>query len=224
MELALLRHLSDSALRDKARERGLAVEGLERDALIEALRAELALRPDAPPPSAPIAEDAMLEEPIRTRTMAELLLAQGQLERALRILRELGAGSSRDPSLVALLERVEDDAAGRASSRESKAILRANEGLVLRVIGERPRCAVVWRADDGACARSAALVGEGACALRIVRVRACPDHSVETSTEEHEVAREGFERVTLEHGTHAVVALGTRGPRGFASMIHLVSR
>jgi len=49
MDLSLLPHLSDRALREEAERRGIVFEGLEREALVEAIRAHEARRMTIPP-------------------------------------------------------------------------------------------------------------------------------------------------------------------------------
>lgn len=273
MDLSLLPHLSDEALRAEAEKRGIAFDGLDRGALIEAIRAAEATAVTAPPPArdvvgptwppkadphgatepppakraigtaralfgrvvsmaksaldrreetpapAPTRDDAP-REPIATRTMAELLIQQGHLERARGILSELAARRDADPAVAELRAAVD----AKLTERELRrvATTRSGSGAFVEIVRAATGRGVVWRVDDPALDRGRALLGvPGALTLRVVEVVAHPDGGVESRRADHgPIEREGTWRLDTAPNAKLVVSVGVADAERFVSVLH----
>lgn len=84
-------------------------------AVAPAAPAAVAVPPPAPPPPAVVPPAVVCDEPIRTRTMAQLLAAQGHPDRALSIYRYLFARDPGNASLHAEITALEAAIAQQAS-------------------------------------------------------------------------------------------------------------
>jgi len=137
------------------------------------------------------------DEPIRTRTMAEVLVDQGHLERAIGILRELDG----------------DDVVARRL--ELQARLACTAGVTLR--REGAAAGIAWKLDDVGVERARLVLGsDGALALRVVRVGSDGRARTEDS------AVEVVDSVGLEVsvGDVLVVSVGVRDGDRFVSIAH----
>ncbi len=258
MDLSLLPHLSDRALREEAERRGIGAEGLDRAQLMDAIRAHEGRAMTVPPGDAPspfaatippepeprgrgqsildrviglargairrrsepprAAEEA--PEPIETRSMARLLEQQGHLERALAIVRKLEERDA-DAELRAWRERLERSIAQSALRDRARARLERS-GTFAEVIAERGARAIVWRVDDEGLARGRELLGaKGALTLRVIRVLAHPDHSVESRQEDRRpLEASGFAIIDSEPSAKIVASVGVADGERFVSIAH----
>lgn len=270
MDLSLLPHLSDGALREEAARRGIDTAGLDREALIGAIRDAdaravpepatvdplAATVPPEPPrdadrpgrafgaarallgrvvsmartaldrgepreeaPEAPAADRP--PEPIATRTMAELLIRQGHLERAAAILRELCRGGG-DEELAALRADVEGRLADDALRRTATARLRGPGGPFVEILDVPHGRGVAWRVDEASLARGRALLGApGELTLRVVRVISHPDHTVESRREDRRpLEPSGWARLESVPNARLVVSFGLADGERFVSVLH----
>lgn len=242
MDLSLLPHLSEDALRDEARRRGLNPSGKSRDALIEAIRAsepgavgkakalfgrvarlakaaiESRSPSQPPPPPTPMraSQPAAPPEPIATLTMAKVLLTQGHLERAHTILQDL---DTKDPEVVAALH----EATERLNHQRLESLARGlaeRDAPFVAIARDGDLSGLVWHVDDEALARGQALLGEdGQLTLRVVSVVAHPDHRVESVRADHPVARKGHQRLD-SNAARVVVSVGLAANQRFVSLAH----
>lgn len=265
LDLKLLPHLSERALREEADRRGIVADGLDRDALIEAIRAHearLLTIPPAPPElsgdatapparaedrgpleaarsligrvvglarsalerrSEPPPEDSEPEqtEPIRTRSLARLLEDQGHLERALAMVRQLAAEEPDDEELARWARHLER----RVAETELRAALQsalASPSARVELRRASSLRGVAWRVDESGVARARALLGTpGALTLRVVRVLAHPDHSVETRQEDRRpLEASGWALLDAPERARLVVAVGLADGDRFVSIAH----
>jgi len=304
VDLSLLPHLSDSALREEAARRGIDAAGLDREALIAAIRgaaraepreaapggsrrrtdrggavsgeglrraaglagdASAVAGPRAPvdplaatvPPAPPEAEPparafgaarALLgrvvsmartaldrreeapraaaappssSEPIATRTMAELLIRQGHLERARSILRELAADGG-DAEVAALLADVEGRLADDALRDLAESRLRIAKEPFVALLDVPHGRGLVWRLDEADLGRGRALLGaNGVLTLRVVQIVAHPDHSVESRREDRRpLEPAGWTRLDAPEGARLVASVGLSEGERFVSVLH----
>ncbi len=203
-------------------------------ARLAAVPASAGVAPAAPKsaPSAGRAETrSFVEEPIRTRSMARLLGAQGHRERALAIYEELITKNSSDSTLVQEAEalRANTDALLPAQELpkppeklrkpvpESTDLLEclpaAGGGVHLR-----------WRITQQGEARARTLLGsEGELAVRVVTIRPDAQRIVRSEITEHgPIALSGEWNAELaEGGARRFAAVGLRDDRHFVSIVHL---
>jgi hypothetical protein len=217
MDLKLLRHLSDAALQGEAKKRGLPIEG-DRTALIEAIQAHARSAPPSEPPPARSFGVEEPTEPIRTRTMADLLASQGHLERAERIYRELAAQSPHDLELRTKLADLEARTAGKKLDRKAQSYLQTLDGSGIAILSERDHRAIAWCIDALGRERAESLIGAGTPLVRVVRITVQPHRGVETRTEDYPVDVRGVLRVPSTTGSRLVVSVGLKSERGFASI------
>jgi hypothetical protein len=169
------------------------------------------------------------EEPIRTRTMARLLAAQGHRERALLIYEELLAQNGPDGAM-----HEEAEAVRRGESPQEWQLPEpafdaerwappgtddhltcegdAREGLVLR-----------WSVSEAGQLRAGAVLGErGELALRIVSIQADPQRVVRSRITEHGPVSEHGEwhAPPLQEGARCFAAVGLRTGQRFVAIVH----
>ena len=271
VDLTLLPHLSEDALRAEAERRGLPTEGFDRDALIAAIRraeeteapaprpararaeappttdrsrreireegavgkaralfgrvvgiAKAAIEgrvtPSSPPPSALEADEP--EEPIATKTMAMVLIDQGHLDRARTILEELAAEGD-DPEVREALAEVNRRRASEVLRPRAEALHAERPGTFVSIVRDDGIVGVVWRVDDEARRRGQALVeADGALTLRVVRVRARADRSVESLRDDHGIEDAGWLALEGAEDARLVVSVGLAAEDRFASVSH----
>lgn len=239
MDLSLLPHLSDEALREEAQRRGIATAHESRDAIIAAIRESERPKPEAraaekrgmfgaarkllgrvirgvlerePSPPRPVAPPEP-REPIPTRAMAELLIDQDHLQRAIGILSTLDGDDAR-----ARLAEIE---ARLVRSRLTKAAA-AHRSFGVAILGERGARAVTWRVEASGVARARALLGrDGELTLRIVTVEVNVDHAVTSrSRDRGPIEARGFELLDVEPGARIVISVGLRAGDRFVSIVH----
>jgi hypothetical protein len=181
------------------------------------------------PPPIEATTRTFMEEPIRTRTMARLLAAQGHRERALLIYEELLAQNSEDSEMqdeadaVRRGEPVQEgqlpephfgserwslpDADNRLTCTGD-----ASEGLLLR-----------WSVSEAGQLRASAVLGEhGEIALRIISIQPDPERVVRSQITEHgPVAEHGEWRApALLAGARCFAAVGLRAGNRFVAIVH----
>jgi hypothetical protein len=219
MDLSLLPHLRERALRQEAERRGVDVGGLDREQVIAAIRAHEArslTQPLPPPPSEP--PDALgpgEPEPIRTRSMARLLEKQGHLARARSIVRDLQRAEPLDDELSRWAERLAR--AEVAAFFEPGAPARA-----VRVSSTRGQRQVAWRTEDADLEGARALLGEeGVLTLRVVRVLAHHDGAVERRVDDRRpVEPYGSAWLDAPERARVVVAIGVTEGERFVAVAH----
>ncbi len=261
MDLSMLEHLSDEALRKEAARRQIAAaDGMERTVLIDAIRrsaVSLPPRPVSPPPPAPepvprastlgaaramlgkvvgFARDALERrstrppppaepprepEPIRTRTMAELLVSQGERARALAILEELAQDHPDDAALAARVVELEAQVSGeRAKAQADARLADGGEGFIALCASGSSRAAA-WAVDDRGLERARALLGaDGVLTLRVVQVCARPDRTVARERDDRVVEARGVAALGSAPGARWVVSIGLAAGDGFVSIAH----
>jgi hypothetical protein len=265
MDLTMLSHLSERALREEAARRGIDAGALDRSQLIVAIREHAACAATLPPatplafaatlppsegppegalgtarsllervvtiartalprrsePPPPPAEQAP-DEPIRTRSMARLLEEQGHFSRALAIVGDLAARSPGDAELRVWRAALEE----RLRTEELRALARARldavEGELVEVLAAHGARGVAWRVTEAGVARAAVLLASpGALTLRVIRVRAYDDRSVESRLEDRRpLERSGWARLDAPPGARLVVSVGLWDGERFASIAH----
>ncbi|HJL18735.1 MAG TPA: hypothetical protein RMH99_23940, partial [Sandaracinaceae bacterium LLY-WYZ-13_1] len=183
--------------------------------------------PTAPAPQTPAPDThapPASDEPIPTRTMAELLVRQGHLARGHAILRELARRTPDDDATAALLT----DVAARLTDetlrqRGSARLKRAGPPFVELVRTETGR-GVVWRLDEAALARGRSLLGATdatTLTVRVVSIEAKPDHGVESRRADHPAeAASGWRRVDAPPTARVVVSVGLAADERFVSILH----
>jgi hypothetical protein len=198
-----------------------------------ALRGDAASSSTLPQPAmgAPIEATTrtFVEEPIRTRTMARLLAAQGHRERALLIYEELLAQNSADRAI-----QDEADAVRRGEvllephlpepsySAERWALPGADDRLACE--GDPGAGLLVrWSVTEGGQLRAGAVLGErGELALRIISIQSDPERVVRSQITEHgPVGEHGEWRApALAPGARCFAAVGLRAGNRFVAIVH----
>jgi len=265
VDLSLLPHLSDDALRREARRLGISETGLDREALIGAIR-DAETRATAPTPrehSTPSAlagarspaeprsgaletarallgsvlgmaksaldrralPEAIAEppkEPIRTRTMARLLLQQGHEERALSILRELARTRPEDSGLSAEIADLERRIDERDLRERCTAMLEVRAGSFCAVVSAGALRAAVWRVDEAGHTRARTLLGSpGALTLRTISVVARSDYAVHSErSDRRPLEPSGWAHLDVDAGARVVVSVGLAEDDRFVSIAH----
>jgi hypothetical protein len=227
---------SDEELVAEARRRG--IEGAEAMSRAELLRVLLRTRPsfsprsllsrvvetfrslrsDPPPPMStptakpPPADDVVASEPIRTRTMAGLLAAQGHDERALAIYDDLLARGSTDPDVAR-----EADAIRRRATRAEP----PSEPIVALQVRGRS-VLVAWQLPADARRRAVELAGaEGPTTAKAVIVAPDLEQVVRVEVLEKVVDDVGDWLLDdLPFGARVTVAVGVRPENRFVSAAH----
>jgi hypothetical protein len=201
---------------------------------------EHANAPVAPSPAveAPIASPTSLagprtrtffEEPIRTRSMARLLAAQGHRERALVIYEELLSRNSADAPLLAEATSVRRgevvDAPGLPEPPPG--LERAtfpDAGDRLRFDGQPATGLLLhWRITDTGMRRARAVLGhDGELAIRVIAIRPDPHSVVRSEITEHgPVPPSGQWQAPALAGTaRCLLALGLRDGERFVAIVH----
>jgi hypothetical protein len=226
MDLSLLPHLSERALRQEAERRGVDVDGLDRAEMVAAIRAHEARALTRPPaalapdtPSDADASDPAPDVPIRTRAMARLLEQQGHAAGALAIVVELRAAQPDDPELSSWEERLR-------AAQAQRSFEAATLELGVRWVDTEPHRGVAWRIDEGGLERARAVLGAvGRLALRVVRVVSHADGTIESRVEDRRPAEaRGFARIDAPPGARLVVAIGVAEGDRFVSIAHTAAR
>ncbi len=158
----------------------------------------------------PPARERPADEPIPTRSMAELYVQQGHLERAEAILLSLDGEDAalrlREVLRLQARRRLED--ALRASPEDGLTVTRDAELL-----------AVAWAISEDRAAGARRLVPDGALTLRLVTIAAREDRA-DRRVDDRPVADQGAEILEVEPGASVVVAIGLSGASGFVSIVH----
>lgn len=174
------------------------------------------LRPEPPPmPTAkpPPADEVVASEPIRTRTMAGLLAAQGHDERALAIYDDLLARGSTDPDIAREAEVIRRRHTARAQPPSEPIV-------ALQVRGRS--VLIAWQLPADARSRAVALAGsDGPTTAKAVIV--VPDLVQVARVDVLERAVEDVGDWLLEDlpfGARVTVAVGVRPENRFVSAAH----
>ncbi len=171
-----------------------------------------------------------VEEPIRTRSMARLLAAQGHRERALAIYEELLGQNSEDPGLrdeAAAMRRGEPVEDPRLSGPPPDAIARAS----LPVGGDQLYCEgepgagllLRWRITEEGEGRARAVLGrQGELAVRVICIRPDPEQVVRSEVTEHgPVEASGqWQAPALPSAVRCLAAVGLRDGARFVAIVH----
>lgn len=170
-----------------------------------------------------------IEEPIRTRTMARLLAAQGHRERALLIYEELLAQNSADGAIQDEADAVRRGEilaephlpeppfdADRWALPDTDDQLSCegdpSTGLTLR-----------WSVTEAGQLRAGAVLGErGELALRIISIQPDPERVVRSQITEHgPVGEQGqWQAPALAPGARCFAAVGLRAGNRFVAIVH----
>jgi hypothetical protein len=95
-------------------------------------------------------------------------------------------------------------------------------GSFVEVLAEGAMRAIAWRIDDAGLARARALLGaDGALTLRVVRVLAHPDHSVESRQEDRRpLEASGYAIIEGAARAKIVASVGLAQGERFVSVAH----
>jgi hypothetical protein len=171
-----------------------------------------------------------IEEPIRTRSMARLLAAQGLRERALAIYAELLA---REPGDQALQD--EAAAIGRGDPVEAPVLPERPAGALpvqlpasadrLQSEGDTSTGLLLrWQISEAGQQRARAVLGtEGELAVRLISIRSDADRQVRSEVTEHgPVAASGeWQTPPLPPGVRCFAAAGLRSGERFVAIVHV---
>lgn len=204
-------------------------------AQVEAAPAEPA-QPE-PPATPTIVDDGVptrrfVEEPIRTRSMARVLLAQGHRDRALSILESIVRDNPNDPATRDDLERLRADVPLDAElsrlpeptelptlpTTGDSVTLQPQEGRALHL---------AWETTDAGVARAQAVLGSaGELALRVVAITPDPTRVVRSEiTERCPVEPQGdWTAPAVEPGARCFAAIGVRSGGRFVAIAHAPAR
>lgn len=202
------------------------------------------------PPAPAVVEPALartrtfIEEPIRTRSMARLLAAQGHRERALAIYEELLAQDGSDQALrdeLAAVRRGEPITTPTLPEPPS-----ALEHFVLPDAGDRLFCQgqvstgflLRWQITEAGIARARAVLSrdgtgrdgtgrdgtgrDGELAVRVICIRPDPDHAVRSEVTEHGPlpASGEWQAPPLPGAARCFAAVGLRRDERFVAIVH----
>jgi hypothetical protein len=170
-----------------------------------------------------------VEEPIRTRTMARLLSAQGHRERALAIYEELLAQNSADATLQG-----EAEAVRRGETLEEPALPDPPyppERWPTPQAGDRLECSGMpaegltlrWQVTAAGERRACAVLGsDGELTLRVVSIQPDPERIVRSEITEHgPVAAAGeWQAPGMPAGARCFAAVGMRSGSRFVAIVH----
>lgn len=186
--------------------------------------------PPLPRPSSEPATRTFVEEPIRTRSMARLLAAQGHRERALAIYEELLAQNSEDAGL-----RREADALRRgepvSEPRLSAPAPAPATPIELPDAGDRLWCdgdpqhglRLRWQLSEQGQQRARAVLGHhGELAIRVVAIKPDSADVVRSEITEHGPVSASGEWVapSLSAVTRCFAAVGLRDGDRFVAVVH----
>jgi hypothetical protein len=171
------------------------------------------------------------EEPIRTRSMARLLAAQGHRDRACAIYEELLKKVPTDAQLRSEAEAVRG---GQHPGRDTAERLRRACNAEPIILPERPdtvQCergvrgelSVSWTITEEGVARAAAVLGrQGELAVRIMAVIPDPELAVRSEVTEYgPVEKAGsWTSQELPTGARCFTAVGLRANNRFVAIVH----
>jgi hypothetical protein len=188
------------------------------DRVVSFARSRLPRKSEPPPEPSP----ASPEDPIRTRSMAHVLEDQGELDRALAIVEELCRAHPSDRDLVVWRDALFVRIAERAIRERATARLAGDQGPFVEIIAGTNGRGVVWRVDEAGLSKARALLGaRGVLTLRVVRVIAHPDHSVESRQEDRRpLEASGWARLDVASSARLVVSVGLSEGERFVSVSH----
>ena len=150
------------------------------------------------------------EEPIRTKTMAELLVQQGHLERAAAIYAELEGEEERLSEIQGLLFR-------RALEHRAATF----EGDGLGIARDDGHTALAWRIGEPGLRRAQGLLGEGGrLALRTVLVGREGAHVRREEADQDLAAAEGALTLEVAPEVRVIVSVGLLHDARFVSIAH----
>lgn len=173
-----------------------------------------------------------VEEPIRTRSMARVLLSQGHRDRALAILESIVRDNPGDLSARDDLERLRTDLpldaelARLPEPRALPTLPETGDTIELRALPGRT-LHISWHTTEAGQARAQAVLGtEGELAVRVVAITPDPTRVVRSEITE----RGPVERVhewtapAIEAGSRCFAAIGMRAGGRFVAIAHAPAR
>lgn len=191
----------------------------------------------APPVTPTVVDDGVptrrfVEEPIRTRSMARVLLTQGHRDRALSILESIVRDDPNDPAARDDLERLRADVPLDA---ELSRLPEPTELPTLPTTGDsvtlQPQTGralrLSWETTDAGIARAQAVLGAaGELALRLVAITPDPTRVVRSEiTERGPVETQGdWTAPAVEPGARCFAAIGVRSGGRFVAIAHAPAR
>ncbi|MFO0694189.1 MAG: hypothetical protein U0230_11580 [Polyangiales bacterium] len=173
--------------------------------------------------SADEARAAIADEPFPTRTMAQILSAQGEKRRALAIYRALVAKDPDDADLAAEMRAVAKalETSPPPAPRPSEDTVTADQEVVaVRV--DKTSVLVSWEVSDAGIERAKRLLPDArGLAARLVVVAPDPEEVVRTEAKQRGVERMGEWLVAgLPPGAYATAAVGLVDGERFVSIAH----
>lgn len=190
----------------------------------------LAAPPTKPPATEPSSPKS--QEPIPTRTMAGLLLAQGHRDRALAIYDHLIEADPDDASLRSEAEalRREPHAVDPKSPKSANSVdgpdspkgPKSADAPVVAVAAGKNRLFLSWQLSTGALDRARRVLGEeGELRVRVMVTAPNPDEIVGTRTVEHGgIAEVGDWVMSAPPGALCTAAVGVAKGERFVSAAH----
>jgi hypothetical protein len=202
-----------------------------RSEVVPAIAAEPPESPASPPsPRSEPTTRTFIEEPIRTRSMARLLAAQGHRERALVIYEELLGRNSEDRALA-------DEAAAvrRGEPVEAPGLPEPPpdlERVSMPAIGDRLQCEgepeagllLRWNITEAGQRRARAVLGrDGELTIRVICIRPDPERVVRSEVTEHgPVEPSGqWQTPALPATVRCFAAVGLREGERFVAIVHV---
>lgn len=183
-------------------------------------------------PDERIATRRFVEEPIRTRSMARLLLAQGHRNRAIAILESIALANPHDVAARDDLERLRTDVpldpelARLPEPHALPTLPDTGDGIELRALPGR-ELHISWTTTDAGQSRANAVLGvTGELALRVVAIAPDPTRVVRSEiTERAPVERsDAWTAPAVLAGSRCFAAIGMRAGGRFVAIAHAPAR
>lgn len=173
-----------------------------------------------------------VEEPIRTRSMARLLLAQGHRDRAIAILESIALANPHDVAARDDLERLRADVpldpelARLPEPHALPTLPDTGDAIELRALPGR-ELHISWTTTEAGQARANAVLGtDGELALRVVAITPDPTRVVRSEiTERAPVERiQQWTAPSVAAGSRCFAAIGMRAGGRFVAIAHAPAR
>jgi hypothetical protein len=183
--------------------------------------------PEPPPPAREARTQKFEQEPIRTRSMAQLLASQGHRERALAIYEELCAQNSEDGELRTEAERLRvgelPDAPALPRPSEHPHALPQRDDRIECSAGPGEGLRLRWAVTEDGRRRARAVLGDdGELAVRLVTIRPDPERVVRSEITEHGPVHPSGEWMAdaVAGQVRAFATIGLRQGERFVSIAH----
>lgn len=179
-----------------------------------------------------VATRRFVEEPIRTRSMARLLLAQGHRDRAIAILESIALANPHDVAARDDLERLRTDLpldpelARLPEPQAMPSLPDTGDAIELHALPGR-ELHISWTTTEAGQARANAVLGaEGELALRVVAIAPDPTRVVRSEiTERAPVERsQQWTTPSVAAGSRCFAAIGMRAGGRFVAIAHAPAR